>query len=376
MTFRCTSPAFIASFLFALLSAVTTPNFSQAETPLGWISSDNTSAYTTNKGVFDFSVAHIAVNDAVDVFDFRDELLKDVTRLTGDSGNLSGYKFAVNYGITSELSAFYRHQKQSLTVDLGEISSVDLIDIDSSLETTSQTIGLRWVMYQGNLLDSENRRSALALELSASKNQSSDYNIVLDEIRFTNIIVQFRDPQTFSIAGLDDEGWKARLVYSTPLFDRFIGSVWAGYGESEAKSATTSDITSATVGRIFEQEFTTQEKYLFAGTALNWQLTYRMPLSISYEYLKVTNSSFQRSPVNPSSSLPSFLRGGANTTADNHSLKARIGYWLTPDINVSILGNIYKNQFVGILPHYNNPLTGTFSNTPYGFAGVELGYKL
>lgn len=346
-----------------------------ADTPLGWINAGTTSAYTTTKGEFEFSVAALAVNDTIDFIDARDDLIAADRRLVGKSGDLDGNKIEAYYGITETVSVFLKKQEHSLTVELGEINSVNLVDIDTELVTEQFTIGGKWTLYQGNLLNPGNKNSALSLEIAAYQNQSDDFGVVIDEISLDNIAVFFRDPQTFSVANFEDSGWKARFIYSWPMQNLGVASFWAGYGESEAESVTTSDLTSATLKRFFEQEFDIEESYFYLGASLNIDITPRLPLSVNYEYISISESKFSQVPVDPPAGLPGFLSSNQAGEDANHTLNARISYWLTPQVNISLTGNLYSNQFLGVLPHYNNPLTGSFSSVLYGFAGIELGYR-
>ena len=99
-----------------------------ADTPLGWINSSNNAAYTTARGDLEISIAGLAVNDSLDFFNIRDDLIANNRRLAGDSGDLSGEKLELHYGVFEEFSVFYKRQQHSLTVDLGTISSINLID--------------------------------------------------------------------------------------------------------------------------------------------------------------------------------------------------------------------------------------------------------
>lgn len=347
-----------------------------ADTPLGWINSANPTAYTTTKGDLEIAAAGLAVNSTLDVFGYRDDLIAASGRLEGDSGDLSGSKLELHYGITEDLSVFFSRQLHSLTLDLGEISSVDLVDIDESLETLAQSAGIKWTFYRSNLLNQDNRHSAASIEITAFQSESQNFDVVLEEIRLDNLTVIFGIPQTFSIANMEDEGWKSRLLYSWPLQRSSTATVWTGYGESTATSGTTSDLKSATIKRFFEQSFDIEEEYFYLGAGLNAYLTPRLSLNLSYEYISLMNADFSRFPADPLPQLPSFLSGSSQAEVDNnHTFKARLAYWLTPEINLSLTGNLYSNQFVGVLPHYSNPLSGSFSSTPYGFAGVELLYK-
>lgn len=347
-----------------------------ADTPLGWINSTNSSAYTTTKGDLELSLSGIAVNETLDFLNYREDLIAASGSLEGDSGDLSGSKFELHYGLDRDIELFYKRQDHALTLDLGEISSVDLVDIDDSLDTLSESIGFKWTFYRANLLNADNRFTAASVELSAYNNESDDFEAVIDEIRLQNLTVTFGIPQTFSITGLEDRGWKSRLILTTPVLDNYVASIWAGYGESEASSGTTSDLQSATIRRFFEQSFDLEETYFYLGAAISAQFTPRLLLDLSYEFINVTNSKLDRFPLEPLDSLPGFLSGAALSEVDNnHTLKARLSYWITPGLNLGFTGNLYANQFVGELPHYNNPLSGSFSSTPYGYAGIELLYN-
>lgn len=360
-------------FPLALLSCIYS---SMADTPLGWINGGNTSAYTTTKGDFEINIAGLAVNDTIDFLNYRDDLIAASGRLEGDSGNLSGLKIELNYGVTRDLSVFYRRQEHALTLDLGEISSVNLLDIDESLDTTAQTAGLKWTFYRANLLNADNRNTAASLEVSAFSNKSDDFDVVIDEIRIDNLEIYFRDPQTFSIADLDDNGWKARVIYSWALDQNATGSFWAGYGESNASSGTKSDLTVQSLAKVFKQDFSRDESYYFLGASLNYQLTPRLPLLLSYEYINVTDSKLEQFPETPNTQLPSFFTGSSQgSETGNHTAFARLSYWLTSGLHISLSGNLYSNQFTGVLPHYSNPLSGSFSSAPYGFIGAGIGYR-
>ncbi len=360
--------------VFALAFPLGTPTF--AETPAGWINSANTSAYTTTRGDIEIALAGFAVNSTLDIFNYREDLIAASGRLEGDSGDLLGNKLELHYGVSRDFSLFYRRKQQSLTLDLGEINSVDLVDIDQSLETLAQSAGLKWTFFKADLLNQDNRHSAASLELTAFQSESDSFDVVLEEIRLDNLTIFFGVPQTFSIANMEDEGWKSRLIYSWPLQQSSTFTAWTGYGESTATSGTTSDLQSATIRRFFEQSFEIEEQYFYLGGGFNAYITPRLSINLNYEYIKLINADFSRLPAEPLPQLPGFLSASSQAEIDsNHTLEARLAYWLTPEINLSVTGNLYANQFVGVLPHYNNPLSGSFSSTAYGFAGVELMYK-
>lgn len=363
--------------VLAVLGVLAMSQVAWADTPLGWINSQNPTAYTANKGEISFSLSGLQVNDTIDFLNVRDDLLAGDRRLIGNSGDLDGQRFELHFGITDWLSAFYEEQRHGIRIDFGEINSVNVLDIDRELETTARTYGLRWMLYESNLLEPGGRKSALSLELRRSENKSENFDVVADELRIDNLILSFRDPATFSVTGLQDEGWEGRLLFSRALLSDAVATVWLGYKDSETSAATSAaGIDSVSITNLFAQTFTLDEDYFSLGASLNLQINPRLPVLLSYSYLHSNSSTFSRTPEDPIEQLPGFLRGGAPRVNSNHTLFGRIAYWITPELNVAVTGNLYSNQFLGILPHYSNPLSESFADNPYGYAGVELTYSL
>lgn len=361
---------------FTAITASILPMFALADTPLGWINNGNMSAYTTTKGELELAASYQAVNGTIDFLNVREDLFASNRRLVGKSGDLQGGRLEAHYGITDFLSVFARHQEHELTVDLGEISSINVLDIDDSLDTTQQEIGFRWMLYEADLLNPSNERTALSLQLSGFRNKTDNFDVVTDQLTFGNVIVSFRDPTSFSVVDMEDEGWSSRLLYSRSLGVLGVGTAWAGYGESSATSGTASNATSGTIRGFFRQEFERDEEYIYLGASLRFLLNPRLPIDLSYEFIDVADSKFRRDPLVPPNGLPGFLTADSTSSeTSNQTLSARISYWLTPDLNLSFSGKLFSNQFLGVLPHYNNPLSESFAGTPYGFIGLGLGFK-
>jgi opacity protein-like surface antigen len=352
----------------------------QADTPLGWMNSDHLSAYTLNARKVDFTASAIAVNESIDFLNVREDLLAGTRQLEGDSGDLDGNRFELQVGITSFLSAFYRRQQQDLTIDLGEISSINLTEIDSGLSTTATAYGLKWNFFEAGHFDDAQSWQAASLELTRTENSTDDFTGALDRITLSgNATVLFTEPQTFRLQDMEDDGWQARFLYSFPLGSKMTTTLWLGYAETSATSGTGSDIKVASLATAFDQSFSVDENQMLVGAGLNWQATPRIPVQLSYEYISITNSDVT-TLVNPSNVLlPSFLRANNLGTVDadaNHTLQGSISFWITPKFNISLTGKLFSNQFLGVIPHYNNPLSGSFSEQPYGYAGIQLGLQL
>lgn len=377
-----TRPFFATGIKLAFVSALLTgisPAL-RADTPLGWISADHLSAYTVDSGAFDVSVSALAVNETVDFLDIREDLLAGTRQLGGDSGDLVGNRAEVQFGVTSFLSVFYREQQQDLTVDIGEVSSINLISIDNALKTKSIAYGLKWNIYESGYQDNSRSWRAASLEISRTENTTNDFTGTLDRISLgEGLVITFGEPRTFRLQDLDDEGWQARFLYSFPLGDQLTTTVWAGYAENKSSSGTGSDIPSLALAPAFEQSIATDEDQVLVGAGLNWQITPRMPLQLTYEYIMINDSETEL-VTNPSNALlPSFLRASNISTVEadsNHTLRGNLSYWITPRINLGLTAKLFSNQFLGVVPHYNNPLSSSFADAPYGYVGVNLGIKL
>ena len=134
-------------------------------------------------------------------------------------------------------------------------------------ELTRHWVGLTVRTWLPTPPPAANSRSA-SLGITAYTNESDDFDVTLDEIHLGGVTISFREPQTFAVGDLEDEDWMARLVYSWPLLQSAIARIWAGYGESEATSATTSDLTEQSIKKFFEQSFSLDESILYLGASI------------------------------------------------------------------------------------------------------------
>ena len=78
---------------------------------------------------------------------------------------------------------------------------------------------------------------------------------------------------------------------------------------------------------------------------------------------------------------PTITAGAAYTSninssaSHNHTFYGRVSWWITPNVYTSLSGKLFTNQFVGVVPHFNNPLSARFSETPYGYLELGIGFK-
>jgi len=359
------------------LSTISFAGLAQAQQPSGWIGNGHTSAYTLGAGEFELSGSLLRVDETIDFLDLREEVLANNNRLTGNSGDLDGSRGTLRVGIWRGMELFYSRQQQDLTLKVAPNSRVDIADLDEKLQTTSTSWGGKFVFYQTANPVPQRPWTSAALQVKYTENESDDFGGFLETLRFdANITIQLDPPQRFSLDRLKDDGWQAQLIFTHGLGDRLALSYWAGYGEQDSSSGTSTEIEQTSLQNAFLQTFDVSEELLTAGVSLNWQITPRLPLQIGYEYINIRN---RDAVINSSSSplVPSFLRGtNLNPSADNnHTLYGSLNFWISPHIYTGIAGKLFRNQYTGIMPHFNNPLSGSFSDITYGHLELTLGVK-
>lgn len=359
-----------ALFLMAAPPAV-------ADNPWGWTGSDHVSAYTPQQGELHLRAEGLKVNTDIDFLDFRDDLVADSRRLEGDSGDLEGFAGSLEFGITSWLGIFYREQHQDLSLRLNEPDRVDMQEVDQSLDTRWRHYGIKWNLYEAGYADRSNPWHALSLELTRSESDSDPFDARVRRIDLNaNTRAVFDPPQRFSINAMEDEGWRGRLIYTLPIGGNSSASLWAGYGRFEASAGTGTGVDTGFIREAVEQRIDIDENQVLAGASLDWSITPRLPIQLGYEYINTTSRDTRVDSADSGLDLPSFLRIDNLSLVDsNHTVYAAASYWLTPRLRLGLSARLFANQFQGIMPHFNNPLSDSFADITYGYAGLHLGYQ-
>ncbi|MEX1197293.1 MAG: hypothetical protein WEB57_05475 [Pseudohongiellaceae bacterium] len=366
---RALRPALAAALLTLCCAAA------QAELPWGWNPEAYGSAYTLGRGEISFSGQLHRVNDTLDVLNVRDDLLAANRRLTDDTGDLAGTSFAVSAGVTDWLTVFYQQTDQELTIKIADDDRIDLDRKDEKLDTRRQEWGLRWNLYESGQFGRERPWTAFSLEVSGQQSQSDPYGADLVGIRVSDNFYLRLNPQSrFAVDRMEDSGWRTRLLLTRGLTDSSAISLWGGYGEFDSQSGTSSETPSRLLRPSFEQEFTASETHWMAGGALHWQITPRIPLHLAYEYTAIRDRTLTAFREEALFTLPSILRPDnlLESADNNHVIRGTLSWWLTPQLRAGVTGHLYANQFTGVMPHFNNPLSSSLSETVYGYAGIEI----
>lgn len=344
--------------------------------PFGWIGNGHSSAYALRPGEFEFSGRAMRVNDTLDFLDLRADLLATTARLTGNSGDFEGVGGELRIGVWRGLELFYQQHSQDLTLKVDMPARFQVDDLDQALRTQVKTAGLKWVLRETVLRDRAQPWTSLALEASYTESESKEFGGFIARIDLAeNAYVTFNPTSKFAMDRLQDEGWNARLIYTRPLTPSTTASVWGGYAERDSTSGTRWDIDFGALRRAFFQSFSSSETQARAGLNLNWQRYPRLPVQLEVEYLRILDRK-EDNEASTSPILPSFLRGRGAGASSNITARASIAWWATPQIYLQASGHLFQNQFTGILPHYNNPISGNFSEVLYGYAELKLGINL
>ena len=361
----------VSIFLLSLLAVFA--GEARAEQPFGWIGNAHTNAYSLNPGEFEISAHAMRVNDTLDFLDLRADLLATTARLTDNSGDFSGAGEELRVGIWRGLELFYQQHSQELTLKVDMPSQYQVDDLDQALRTKLQSGGFKWVVRETTYRDRAHPWSSLALEASYSKSASKEFGGFISRLDLgENAFITFNPTSKFAMDRLQDAGWNARLIYTRPLTTDTTVSVWGGYSERDASSGTRWDIDFGVLQSAFLQSFSSSEKQAVAGFSLNWQRFARLPVQLEVGYLRI----FDRKEDNQASDsplLPSFLRGRGAGASTNVRARGSVAWWASPQIYLQASGHLFQNQFTGILPHYNNPISGNFSEVMYGYAEIKLG---
>ena len=352
----------------------------QAEQPFGWTGIGHPSAYALAPGEFELSGNLLRVDDTIDFLNLRNDLLAGNQRLVGNSGDLDGRGGELRLGVWDSLEMFYRQTGQDLALNIGPVSSADIDNLDTQLRTEREAYGVKWVFFESLNQDLSQPWTSAALELTSSQNRSDDFGGDLAGFRFSATGgVTFDPPGRFGLDRLRDEGWGARLLFSSALNASTTTTAWAGYGQTEASSGTSWDIDVGFFRDAFLQTFDIEESQYRLGASVNWQYFPRLPVQVGYEYITITNreQTIKRGEGSFSRLIPSFLSGGglAESETRNHTLYGSVNWWVTPQVYLGAGGKLLSSQFTGIIPHYNNPLSGGFSDITYGYLEIELGVK-
>jgi hypothetical protein len=214
-----------------------------------------------------------------------------------------------------------------------------------------------------------------SVEASWLQNESDDFVFRFNQVDAGNITLQFTSPKEIRLSALEDDGWQTRLLVDGRLGRRSFWSGWVGLASYTATSSISTDITYAPIRSNFDRTFDIREDQLQAGIGVNWQIERDTPLQLFYEYRQIDRDEGSSVVGDNNSTLARYTNpGNLSPETSNHIVTGKIGYWPTPRLNLYVTGKVMSNQFLGIIPHYNNTLTSRFFDKLYGYAAFGVSY--
>lgn len=373
-----TLKAAILGAAIPLLCTMTASPAAHAEQPYGWIGNDRISAYTLAPLKFEISGHYLWLNSSVDAFGVRDDIRGSNPALVGDSGELEGQRGAIRMGLWHGLDIFYQRQDQDLTLEIAPDARAGITRLDDRQETRSTAWGAKWVFYEARFKNRNRGWQSAALELIREDNRSDDFTGYLQPAPLaggSDTSQPLSTPQRFALDNLKDDRWQARLIYTTPFANSHTMTTWLSYGESESSAGTRIDSDVPELQEAFRQSLDIDEKQFSAGISLNLQGRPRLPVQLSYEYIHVHDRK-ERIASLGSPIVPGFLRDGPRSSRDsNHVVTASANWWVTPHMYVGATALVASQQYTGVMPHFNNPLTGSLSDERYAHMELKLGIR-
>ena len=340
-----------------------------AATYPGWLIQDTPMAFTPKQWEGEITAKWLLVNDTVDFLNARDDVTDGSHLFKDNSGNLNGGKLIFDIGLLPSVMFFYSGQYHEIVTEFGSSQTFGDVDSDHGIDTWSHEAGLRW-----NFLQIQNIGMAFAVEGAYLKHTSEDFAFSFLSVNSGSTNIQFSTPKEIKLSDLSDDGWRVRIVGSKMFGNSFCLNTWVGFESMNASSAISTSIAYAPIKENFDRKFDIDESQVRMGIGIIWQITPRIPIELQYEYLNINRSEHSTGASN-TSDLARYTNPNSLSPEDSNSiLTGKIGYWITPNININVEGKFMTNQFLGIVPHYNNTVTSRFLDKAYGYIGIGIGY--
>jgi len=331
-----------------------------------WVFQDLPSAYTMQKNTFEVTGSWLVMDDTVDVFDVKKSEIGNSSLLSTSTGDYKGMKGLFNWGIVDRLTFLGHYQSAELGTAFGSSSTFKDIESTQELSTTSWGAALRF-----KILQEETRRPALSMEASYYGNRSDDAGFTFTEVNTGSITIPSGD-NSLMLSGLSDSGYSLTILASKNR-KGWVHSCFAGISSTSADSTLDLTIDTDILKTKIGQDFQVDETNWYLGYSLGIKVFERLPIFFSYKYIKVNSDTTSDNKL--SGFLPDRYSDLENMDSnnENHVFSGKLVYWIAPNVNLTLDGTIYKNHFLGIVPHYNTPLTNRSFDYKYGYIGLGIG---
>lgn len=321
---------------------------------------DTPMAYVLPEGRLEVTPFYQAVNDTIDIFDYRDSEEKAAGVELGSYGDYSAMGLMINFGVSDKTAFHFKGQSRKIDY------SRSVMDVDSF------NASLRHNFYKGS-----NLFPILAIEPHYYYNRG--HSITYSG---TETITKTGEgwaaeygpfPYSITAGGLKDKNMGLSLLASKQINSMAGINFFYRYDRITVESEIDYSLPADLEEKIAEQwskwdqikqglissEYSETDHSLGVGLLLtpgeNWMITG------TYRFVKASRD------------IDDIIAQDYNT---NHIFKGRITYFVHPfnkyTIGLSLDGTYFSNRLIGEIPFLYNTLTAHKYDRAYGFAGFSI----
>lgn len=323
-------------------------------------------------GQWEISLEYLLMNNAADIFGFRNEEIKtvDPNLRSATLGDLHGGRLLVNYGLFSRttLHGEYTYRDVDLNVADFQVHSLEFSLRQGvagygakGWPRVALDAGVRMNIGEDIDFDSVNRiNSVLRLvNPNFSVSDAGDSLVFSDGTNLLPVSKAGRDPLAASIEDMEDLTWFVRLTIGEP-FGPVLPNLFAEFGHTEVDSRVNSNVSQYIPGTLVPAvddlplKLDRSENYWKVGGSLHFNLPFDLQGYFEYHYLRMDR--------NDSLDFIDY----------NHVFRGNLAYFLTDHLAINLGATYYSRQFNGVIPFLYNEYTQTGFDHDYGVLHVGL----
>ena len=288
-------------------------------------------AYLLPRGQAEFTLRHNRVNSALDLLNLR-----DLSNLQSDTiGDMSGYGFGLNFGISPNLTFLY--DRDFNEYDFGR----------GILKVESENLSLR-----RNLRIYPAVKQVLSMQLGFRRNRGSGLNKLFSNVTFNQANFTLNPTRKIEFGGVGDQEKILSLILSRDLSEKWNGTVYAEYARGQVSNKLRTDLPVDELQEVLDiLEYNQTRKE--AGYVLNYQMDHRNLLSFHYRYLLLDRGKDVSDPIR----VNEILKGRYQFQSDAKR------FWF-------LEGKYSKNQFLGEHSFLYNKRVASRSARNYGYLSM------
>ncbi len=307
---------------------------------------DSPMAYVLERGTAEATLTKEKINDTLDIFGVKDDIVAGLNPATfdlGALGDLDGWRTTVNFGLSDRMLLRYQGKRHDLDFGRGKLKRV------------GEELAMRVVV-----LRETDSRPAISLEPVFRANRGSGLSRTFASITAFGLTITPATPVTLEFGGVKDETYALRALFSKRLGEDALVSLWGEYGSTNVGSELKTNLNIAEIRRIVDAlEYSSHQMVLGAGG--HYFFNDRLIAYGEYQHYSIDRS------------INSKIAGVVDT---NDTFKARLSYGFSPVGWVSLEGLYFSNNLGGELPFVFNELSANRFDRVYGYVGLGVTFQV